>query len=125
MKECSKTLSETVIGCAIEVHRTLGAGLLENTYEKCLAYELSAKGIPFIVQAPIPIQYKNIKLECGYRLNFLIDECLILELKSVEKILKVHEAQILTYLKLTNISTGLLMNFNESRLANGIKRYRL
>ncbi len=125
MKECSKTLSETVIGCAIEVHRTLGPGLLENTYEKCLAYELSAKDIHFIVQAPIPIQYKNINLECGYRLDFLIDECLILELKSVEKILKVHEAQILTYLKLTNISTGLLMNFNESRLVNGIKRYRL
>ena len=81
MKECSENLSETVIGCAIEVHRTLGAGLLENTYEKCLAYELSAKGIPFIVQAPIPIQYKNIKLECGYRLDFLVDECLILELK--------------------------------------------
>ena len=80
MKECSKTLSETVIGCAIEVHRTLGPGLLENTYEKCLAYELSAKDIPFIVLG----------------LDFLIDECLILELKSVEKLLKVHEAQILT-----------------------------
>ena len=93
MKECSKELTETVIGCAIEVHRTLGAGLLENTYEKCLAYELSVKNVPFIVQAPIAIQYKDIKLECGYRLDFLVDECLIIELKSVEKILKVHEAQ--------------------------------
>ncbi len=125
MKECSKELTETVIGCAIEVHRTLGAGLLENTYEKCLAYELSIKNVPFIVQAPIAIQYKDIKLECGYRLDFLVDECLILELKSVEKILKVHEAQMLTYLKLTNISTGLLINFNESRLVKGINRYKI
>jgi GxxExxY protein len=125
LKECSKALTETVIGCAIEVHRTLGAGLLENTYEKCLAYELSIKNVPFIVQAPIAIQYKDIKLECGYRLDFLVDECLILELKSVEKILKVHEAQMLTYLKLTNISTGLLINFNESRLVKGINRYKI
>ncbi|MCF6354720.1 MAG: GxxExxY protein, partial [Candidatus Polarisedimenticolaceae bacterium] len=119
-----KELSETVIDCAIEVHRTLGAGLLENTYEKCLAYELSMKDIPFILQALIPIQYKDIKLECGYRLDFLVDDCLILELKSVEKLLKIHKAQILTYLKLTHISTGLLINFNTSRLVNGIKRYK-
>ena len=125
MKECSNALSEAVIGCAIEVHRNLGAGLLENTYEKCLAYELSAKDIPFIAQASIPIQYKDINLECGYRLDFLVDECLILELKSVDKVLKVHEAQILTYLKLTKISTGLLINFNESRLVNGIKRFKM
>jgi len=125
MKECSRELSKMVIGCAIEVHRTLGAGLLENTYEKCLAYELSMNNIPFITQASIPIQYKNIKLKCGYRLDFLVDECLILELKSVERLLKVHEAQILTYLKLANVSTGLLINFNESRLINGIKRYKL
>lgn len=124
MKECNKALTEAVIGCAIEVHRTLGPGLLENTYEQCLAYELSQKSIPFKLQVPIPIQYKKIKLECGYRLDFLVDECLILELKSVDKLLKVHEAQVLTYMKLTNISTGLLMNFNESRLANGIKRYK-
>ena len=116
MKECSKELTEIVIGCAIEVHRNLGAGLLENTYERCLAYELSMKNIPFIVQASIPIKYKDIKLECGYRIDFLVDNCLILELKSVEKLLKVHEAQILTYLKLASISTGLLINFNESRL---------
>ncbi len=90
-----------------------------------LAYELSMKDNPFIVQAPIPLQYKDIKLECGYRLDFLVDDCLILELKSVEKSLKVHEAQILTYLKLTDISVGLLINFNESRLVNGIKRYKL
>ncbi len=125
MKNCGKELSEIVIGCAIEVHRHLGAGLLENTYEKCLAYELSVKNVPFIVQASIPIEYKGIKLECGYRLDFLVDDCLILELKSVEKILKIHEAQILTYLKLAGISTGLLINFNESRLVNGIKRYKL
>lgn len=82
------------------------------------------KNIPFLVQVSIPVQYKKISLECGCRLDFLIDKCLIVELKSVEKILKVHEAQIVTYLKLTNISTGLLINFNESRLVNGIKRYK-
>ncbi|PHS25584.1 MAG: GxxExxY protein [Methylophaga sp.] len=96
MKNCSRELSEIVIGCAIEVHRNLGAGLLENTYEKCLAYELSVKNVPFIAQASIPIEYKDIKLECGYRLDFLVDDYLILELKSVDKIVKIHEAQILT-----------------------------
>jgi len=124
MKECKRELSEAVIGCAIEVHRNLDAGLFESTYEKCLAYEPGMKDIPFLVQVTIPIQYKKIRMECGYRLDFLIDECLIIEIKSVKKVLKVHEAQILTYLKLTNVSTGLLINFNESRLVNGIKRYK-
>ncbi len=125
MKECDNSLTEAVIGCAIEVHRTLGPGLLENTYEQCLAHELSIQKIPFKLQVPIPIQYKNIKLDCGYRLDIVVDECLILELKAVDKLSKLHEAQILTYLKLTNISTGLLMNFNDTRLVNGIKRYKL
>jgi len=125
MKNCSNDLTEKVIGCAIEVHRTLGPGLLENTYEQCLAHELSMQAVPFKLQVPIPIKYKNIKLECGYRLDFLVDDCLILELKSVEKLSKLHEAQILTYLKLTKIGTGLLINFNASKLVNGIKRYKL
>jgi len=125
MKACSNDLTEKVIGCAIEVHRTLGPGLLENTYEQCLAHELSLQEVPFKLQMPISIQYKNIKLECGYRLDLLVDDCLILELKSVEKFSKLHEAQILTYLKLTKIGTGLLINFNASRLVNGIKRYKL
>ena len=124
MKECNDKLTERVIGCAIEVHRSLGPGLLESTYEQCLAHELSLQAIPFKLQVPIPIKYKNIKLECGYRLDVLVDSCLVLELKSVEKLLMVHEAQILTYLKLANISTGLLINFNDTRLIKGIKRYK-
>ena len=124
MKECDLKLTEAVIGCAIEVHRTLGPGLLESTYEKCLAHEMNLQDIPFKCQHSMPITYKGINLDCGYRLDFIVDECLVLELKSVEKLLKVHEAQILTYLKLTELSTGLLMNFNESRLAKGIKRYQ-
>ena len=124
MKECSDKLTEKVIGCAIEVHRTLGPGLLESTYEQCLTHEFSLQAIPFKMQVPIPIQYKNIKLECGYRLDVLVDDCLILELQSVEKLLLIHEAQMLTYLKLANISTGLLINFNDTRLVKGIKRYK-
>lgn len=124
MKESNNILTEKVIGCAIEVHRNLGPGLLESTHEQCLAHELSSQCVPFKLQVPIPIEYKNVKLDCGYRLDFLVNDCLILELKSVESIKRVHEAQILTYLKLTKVTTGLLINFNESRLANGIKRYR-
>ncbi len=124
MKECNEKLTEKIIGCAIEVHRTLGPGLLENTYQQCLSHELSLQSVPFKLQMPIPVQYKNIRLECGYRLDSLVDDCLILELKSVEKLLTVHEAQILTYLKLANISTGLLINFNDSILVKGIKRYK-
>ena len=117
-------LTEKVIGCAIEVHRALGPGLLESTYEQCLAHEFSLQAIPFRLQVPIPIQYKSIKLDCGYRLDILVNDCLVLELKSVEKFLTVHEAQMLTYLKLANISTGLLINFNVTRLVDGIKRYK-
>lgn len=125
MKESNNRLTEMVIGCAIEVHRTLGPGLLESTYEKCLAYELSSKNISFKLQVPIPVQYKDVKLECGYKLDILVEDCLILELKSVDKLSRIHEAQILTYLKLTNISTGLLINFNESKLISGLKRYKI
>jgi GxxExxY protein len=124
MQECSVKLSKTVIGCAIEVHRNLGPGLLENTYEQCLAYELSLQAVAFKLQVPVAIQYKQIKLDCSYRLDFLVENCLILELKSLDKLIKVHEAQILTYMKLTEVTTGLLINFNECRLINGIKRYK-
>ncbi len=124
MNECTDQLTEKVIGCAIEVHRALGPGLLESTYEQCLAHELSLQTIPFKIQVPVPVQYKNIRLDCGYRLDILVDGCLVLELKSVEKLLMVHEAQILTYLKLANISTGLIINFNNSSLITGVKRYK-
>jgi GxxExxY protein len=115
-------LSNKVIGCAIEVHRHLGPGLLESTYEQCLASELSAERLPFKIQAELPVVYKNKKIDCGYRVDILVDNALILELKSTEKILKVHEAQLLTYMKLAKIRKGLLLNFNVQKMKEGIKR---
>lgn len=119
------TLSKHVIGCAIEVHRELGPGLLESTYEQCLAYEFCQAGIGFCLQYPLPVQYKGVKLDCGYRIDVLVQDTLILELKSVESLLPIHEAQLLTYMKLANIKTGLLINFNVLLLKSGIKRFVL
>ncbi len=118
-------LSNRVIGCALEVHRQLGPGLLESTYEQCLAHELRMKSIEFKVQHPLPVRYKGILLDCGYRVDLLIENKLIIELKSVEKIKGIHEAQLLTYMRLAGIKTGLLMNFNVTRLKTGIKRFVL
>jgi GxxExxY protein len=118
-------LSNRVIGCAIRVHRELGPGLLESTYEQCVAYELIQAGIPFKIQHSIPVSYKQISLDCGYRVDLLIDDQLIVELKSVEQLLKIHEAQLLTYMKLANIRIGLLINFNVHILKKGIKRFVL
>ena len=115
-------LSNRVIGCGIEVHRTLGPGLLESTYEQCLAAELSDVGIPFQLQAELPITYKNKRIDCGYRIDVFVDEALILELKSLHKLLPIHEAQLLTYIRLANVQTGLLMNFNVRLMREGIKR---
>jgi GxxExxY protein len=118
-------ISNKVIGCAIEVHRILGPGLLESAYEQSLAREMYLSGISFEVQLPLPVEYKGIRLDCGYRIDLLIEDKLIVELKSVEKILPIHEAQILTYMKLANIKVGLLINFNAVRLKDGIKRFVL
>jgi GxxExxY protein len=118
-------LSNRVIGCAIEVHRALGPGLLESTYEHCLAHELESKGIPFKIQWPLPVEYKSTRLDCGYRVDMLIEDSLILELKAVEEVKKIHEAQLLTYMKLAGIEKGLLLNFNVSRLKDGIRRFVL
>ncbi len=118
-------LSNKVIGCAIEVHRELGPGLLESTYEHCLAHELSLNNIDFRLQHPLPVVYKGVHLDCGYRIDLLINERLIVELKSVDQIKGIHEAQLLTYMKLARIKTGLLVNFNEKLLKNGIKRFVL
>ena len=118
-------LSKKVIGCAIEVHRHLGPGLLESTYEQCLAHELTLAGISFELQAEAPVVYKGVKIECGYRIDVLVDRQLIVELKCVSEITGVHEAQLLTYMKLSNVSVGLLMNFNVERLKDGLKRYVL
>jgi GxxExxY protein len=118
-------LSNRVIGCAIEVHRALGPGLLESTYEQCLAHELKLSGIAFRLQWPLPVEYKEVRLDCGYRVDVLVEEALILELKCVEQIKDIHEAQLITYMKLARIGTGLLINFNVRRLRDGIKRFVL
>ena len=118
-------LSNRVIGCAIEVHRELGPGLLESTYEQCLAHELRRNGIPFQLQYPQPVKYKDIRLDCGYRIDILVENRLILELKSVEEIKGIHEAQLLTYMKLAGVKIGLLINFNHTKLKDGIKRFVL
>ena len=118
-------LSKQVIGCAIEVHRALGPGLLESAYEQCLAHELGLANIPFKRQVPAALKYKGLDVECGYRMDMLIDETIVVELKSVDQILPTHEAQILTYMKLSEKHIGLLVNFNSRVLKNGIKRYVL
>ena len=118
-------LSNKVLGCAIEVHRELGPGLLESTYEQCLAYELSQAPVPFKLQVELPVEYKEIRLDCGYRIDLLVDDRLIVELKSVDQLLKIHEAQVLTYMKLAGIGVGLLINFNVDVLRKGIRRFVL
>lgn len=118
-------LSKQVIGCAIEVHRALGPGLLESTYEQCLAHELELQGISFRLQHPLPVRYKDILLDCGYRIDVLVEDRMILELKSVDEVKGIHEAQLLTYMKLAGVGTGLLINFNVTLLKNGIKRFVL
>lgn len=115
--------SNMIIGCAIEVHKNLGPGLLESAYEQCLAHELSGTGLTFELQKPLPVEYKGLRLECGYRIDILVENSVIIELKAVEKLLPVFEAQLLTYMKLSNIKIGLLINFNVELLKNGIKRF--
>ncbi len=118
-------VTERTIGCAIEVHRALGPGLLESAYEKCLAFELGQHGIPFRQQLPVPVEYKGTRIECGYRIDLLVDDAVIVELKSVDQLAPVHEAQLLTYMKLARIRTGLLINFNQQRLVDGLRRFKL
>ena len=115
-------LTEKIIGCAIEVHRALGPGLLESAYEECFCYELNQQGLSFNRQVPLPVVYKGIKLDCGYRIDVLVNDIIIVELKTVEKLLPIHDAQLLTYLKLYKRPIGLLMNFNVPALKSGIKR---
>ena len=114
-----------VIGCAIEVHRNLGPGLLESAYQQCFAHELSLKGLKFKIECPLPVEYKEIKLDCGYRIDLLIEDRLIVELKAVERIRNIHKAQIISYMKLSGIGTGLLINFNVEILKEGIHRFVL
>ncbi len=115
-------LSKKVIGFLIEIHRALGPGLLESAYEECLCFELAHAGIQFKKQVSLPVQYKGVRLDCGYRIDILVDDCLILELKAVEKLMPIHEAQLLTYLRLSGKRLGLLVNFNVPVVKDGIKR---
>jgi GxxExxY protein len=118
-------LSRSVIGCAIEVHRTLGPGLLESTYRQCLAYELSHAQIPFQTEMPLSVRYKNVLLDCGYRIDLLVGGDLIVEVKSVETLLPIHQAQILTYMRLARIPIGLLINFNVTKSRAGLSNSSL
>jgi GxxExxY protein len=115
-------LTGKVIGCAIEVHRGLGPGLLESTYEQCLAHEMRLNGISFRLQHGLPVEYKGLRLDCGYRVDVLAENADIVKLKSVEELIPIHKAQLLTYMKLAKIRTGLLLNFNVPVLKNGIER---
>ena len=115
-------LTGKVIGAAIEVHKTLGPGLLESVYEECLCRELALNEISFERQKSLPVEYKGMMLDCGYRLDLLVEGRLIVELKSCDTLQPIHEAQLLTYLKLTNMKAGLLINFNVPVLKDGIKR---
>jgi GxxExxY protein len=117
-----KDLTDKIIGAALEVHRTLGPGLLESTYAACLAHELALRGVPFEREKALPVHYKDVLLDCGYRLDFLVDGKVIIELKSVEQLAPIHTAQLMTYLRLTGCQVGLLMNFNVEKLRDGIVR---
>jgi GxxExxY protein len=117
-------ITEKIIGCAIEVHKCLGPGLLESAYEECLSYELKNIGLEINRQVAVPVVYKDIRLECGYRIDILDENSIIIELKSIETFAPVHEAQILTYMKFANKTIGLLINFNVTLLKNGLKRYK-
>ncbi len=116
-------LTETILRCAFKVHTKLGPGLLESTYQACLKYEILKTGMDVVAEVRVPLIYEEIKLECGYRIDLLVENQIIIELKAVEKLTDVHEAQILTYLKLSGYSVGLLLNFNTKSLRDGIKRY--
>jgi GxxExxY protein len=116
-------ITRKIVGCAIEVHKNLGPGLLESAYEECLAYELNKAGLSIKRQVPTRVVYKDIKLECGYRIDILVEDSVILELKVVDEFNPVHEAQVLTYLKFSKRQIGLMINFNVTILKSGIRRY--
>jgi len=115
-------LSYNIIGAAIEVHRVLGPGLLESAYEECLCHELDLRGLAYERQKPLPVVYKDVRLDAGYRIDILVEKRVVLELKAVESLLPIHEAQLLTYLKLGGWQVGLLINFNVEVLKDGIRR---
>lgn len=115
-------LSEKVLGCAFKVHTALGPGLLESAYQACLAYELRQSGLFVEHEKAVPLVYEEVKLDCGYRIDLLVEKKFVLELKAVDELAPIHLAQVLTYLKLMNLRHGMLLNFNVKSLKNGIKR---
>ena len=115
-------LTHAIIGAAIEAHKTLGPGLLESAYEECLAREFALRGLRFERQKPLPVVYKDVKLDCGYRLDFLVESKVIVELKAIEALAPIHDAIVLTYLRLSGCAIGLLINFHTTSLKKGIKR---
>ena len=123
MNEMLNRLSHIVIGRAIEVHKQLGPGLLESAYEECLAHELKMVALKFERQKPVPLRYKTVSLECGYRVDFLIEDQLVVEIKSVDALIPIFDAQILTYMRLADKPLGLLMNFNAQTLKDGLRRF--
>jgi GxxExxY protein len=116
--------TERVIGCAIEVHRILGPGLLESAYEQCMAHELTLQGVEFRLQVPTPVEYKGLRLDCAFRADIVVQDNVIVELKSADMLTALHEAQVLTYMRVARARTGLLINFNVRRLVDGVKRFR-
>lgn len=116
------TITRAIIDAAIAVHRELGPGLLESTYEACLAYELAERGVKAETQKALPVKYRDVRLDCGYRIDLLVEESVVVELKSVEHLEPIHQAQLLSYLRLSGCKVGLLINFNVNLLKNGIKR---
>jgi GxxExxY protein len=115
-------LTDRVIGLAIEVHRHLGSGLLESAYEECLCYELATHDIEFARQVALPVVYKGMALECGYRMDLVISRCLVIEIKAIDRLIPIHDAQLLTYLRLGGYRIGLLMNFHAILLKDGLRR---
>jgi GxxExxY protein len=115
-------ITEAIIGAAIEVHRVLGPGLLESAYQACLAYELVQREVGFTRQVPLPVTYRDVKIDCGYRLDFLVEGLVVVEIKSVERLAPIHSAQVITYLKLMKCPVGVLLNFNVTALTHGIRR---
>ena len=116
------SITRRIIGAAIEVHRRLGPGLLESAYEACLAYELRQLGLKVEEQRPLPVVYRDVKLDCGYRLDLLVEDCVIIEIKAVDRLAPIHDAQLLSYLRLSDKRVGLLINFHVRVLKNGLKR---
>ena len=122
-RERLNKITETIIGAAIQVHKTLGPGLLESAYEACLAYELSKRGLRSEQQKPLPLVYEQVKLDCGYRIDLVVEGSVVVEVKSVDALAPIHDAQVLTYLKLSGCKIGLLLNFNVPMLKDGIRRF--